>query len=69
MNEFRQCPKCKRYMTQFIAYSYGDPVVIYNCENCGYSSSDAKYYTSNKTTMTVGEMSSSTSAEFENFKR
>jgi hypothetical protein len=48
-------------------YSNGNPVVVYTCDNCGYTTFGEAYITDNKTTITFvnGITTSSTSTVFE----
>lgn len=35
-------------------YRYGNPVIVYTCENCKYTTFGEAYIADNKTTVTVG---------------
>lgn len=45
----RQCPKCKTDMYFCMRYNAGNPVVIWKCHCCGYSSENEILQTDNKT--------------------
>lgn len=45
----RQCPRCKAYMDFCMRYCAGNPVVIWRCTYCGYSSENEILQTDNKT--------------------
>ena len=49
-----QCPSCNTNMSFKMGYSGGVPIVIYKCENCGYTSFGESYTTNNTTTQTTG---------------
>jgi hypothetical protein len=47
-------------------YSNGNPVVVYTCNNCGYTTFGEAYITDNKTTITFSDsITSSTTTVFE----
>lgn len=43
-----KCPKCGNYMAFNMRYGAGCPIIEYNC-SCGYSTSNERYTTDNKT--------------------
>lgn len=45
----RQCPKCKAVMNFCMRYNAGNPVVIWTCSYCGYSSNNENFQTDNRT--------------------
>ena len=47
-------PSCNSYMSFKMDYSGGNPIVVYTCENCKYTTFGESYITDNKTTMTIG---------------
>lgn len=62
-----RCPNCNSYMRFSMEYSCGNPIIIYTCDNCRYTTLDEVYITDNKTTMTTGSntTTSSTATRFE----
>lgn len=57
-----RCPNCNSYMRFSMEYNCGNPITIYTCDNCRYTTLDEVYITDNKTTMTT---ISSTATRFE----
>lgn len=55
-----KCPSCNSYMSFKMDYSGGNPIVVYTCENCKYTTFGESYITDNKTSMTVGSRSLTT---------
>lgn len=49
-----KCPHCGYFMSFSMDYDYGNPVIVYTCDNCMYTTFGEAYTTDNKTTMTVG---------------
>lgn len=49
-----KCPSCNGYMNFRMDYSCGNPIVVYTCEDCKYTTFGESYITDNKTTMTDG---------------
>ena len=45
----RQCPKCKTDMDFCMKYNAGNPIIIWRCIYCGYSSENEVLQTDNKT--------------------
>lgn len=45
------CPHCGYYLRFNMDYSNGNPVVVYTCENCSYTTFGEAYITDNKTTI------------------
>ena len=61
-----RCPSCNSHMSFRMDYSCGNPIVVYTCENCKYTTFGESYTTDSKTTMTTGSsiMTSSTETIF-----
>jgi hypothetical protein len=49
-----KCPHCNGYLTFNMDYNYGNPVIVYTCENCRYTIFGDAYMTDNKTAVTTG---------------
>lgn len=49
-----KCPSCNNYMSFSMEYSCGNPIIVYTCDNCKYTTFGEAYITYNKTTMTTG---------------
>lgn len=49
-----KCPHCNSYLTFSMDYNYGNPVIVYTCNNCNYTTFGEAYITDNKTTVTTG---------------
>lgn len=62
-----RCPSCNSHMSFSMEYSCGNPIIVYTCDNCRYTTFGEAYITDNKTTMTTGSSmtTSSTSNIFE----
>lgn len=57
-----RCPHCSSYLNFSMEYNYGNPVIVYTCDNCKYTTFGEVYIADNKTTVTTGA-SSITSTE------
>ena len=57
-----RCPHCNNsYLNFSMDYRYGNPVIVYTCENCKYTTFGEAYITTdNKTTVTVGNSTRAT---------
>ena len=55
-----KCPSCNSHMSFKMDYNCGNPIVVYTCENCKYTTFGESYITDNKTSMTVGSRSLTT---------
>ena len=49
-----KCPHCGYPLRFSMDYNYGNPVIVYACDNCRYTTFGEAYITDNKTSMTVG---------------
>jgi hypothetical protein len=49
-----KCPKCGGYLNFSMDYCAGNPVIIYMCSNCNFTTFGEAYITDNKTTITAG---------------
>lgn len=49
-----KCPHCNSCLTFSMDYNYGNPVIVYTCDNCGYTTFGEAYITDNKTSITTG---------------
>lgn len=58
-----KCPKCGSSLNFSMDYCGGNPVIIYSCDNCNFSTFGEAYITDNKTTATAGTSMYSTSTE------
>ena len=58
-----RCPSCNGYMSFSMDYDCGNPVIVYTCENCRYTTFGEAYITDNKTTMTTGSSMATSSTE------
>lgn len=58
-----RCPKCNSYLNFSMDYDCGNPVIVYTCENCRYTTFGEAYITDNKTTLTTGASITTNSTE------
>lgn len=58
-----KCPSCNSYMSFRMDYDCGNPVIVYTCENCRYTTFGEAYITDNKTTMTTGGSAAKSNTE------
>lgn len=49
-----RCSKCGSYLNFSMDYCGGNPVIIYTCSNCNFTTFGEAYISDNKTTITVG---------------
>lgn len=49
-----KCPHCCHHMRFTMDYCNGNPVIVYNCDNCLYTTFGEAYIAENKTTATTG---------------
>jgi ribosomal protein S27AE len=49
-----KCPKCGSYLNFSMDYSAGNPVIVYTCGSCNFTTFGEAYISDNKTTTTVG---------------
>ena len=43
------CPKCGSLLETYVKYCAGDPILVYFCPHCHYSSTDTEIVYTNKT--------------------
>ena len=58
-----RCPSCNSYMNSRMDYNFGNPMIIYTCDNCKYTTFGESYIASNKTTMTTGSSMTTSSTQ------
>lgn len=58
-----RCPSCNGYLNFSMDYDCGNPVIVYTCDNCRYTTFGEAYISDNKTTMTSGCSISTNSTE------
>jgi ribosomal protein L37AE/L43A len=49
-----RCSKCGSHLNFSMDYSGGNPVIVYTCSNCNFTTFGEAYISDNKTTTTVG---------------
>jgi ribosomal protein L37AE/L43A len=49
-----KCPKCGSHLNFSMDYCGGNPVIIYTCSDCNFTTFGEAYISDNKTTATVG---------------
>lgn len=57
------CPHCGYHMRFSMDYCNSNPVVVYTCDNCLYTTFGEEYITDNHTTPTLGASFSTTSTD------
>ena len=58
-----RCPSCNSYMNSRVDYNFGNPIIVYTCENCRYTTFGESYIASNKTIMTTGSSMATNSTD------
>lgn len=58
-----RCPSCNSYLNFNMDYNCVNPVIVYTCENCRYTTFGEAYIADNKTIMTSGCSISTNSTE------
>lgn len=61
--DLTRCPHCNSYLSFSMDYDCGNPVIVYTCENCRYTTFGEAYITTNRTTVTTGASITTNSTE------
>jgi hypothetical protein len=58
-----RCPSCGYHLRFSMDYDCGNPVIVFTCDNCRYTTFSEAYIIDNKTTMTTGSITTTNSTE------